>query len=118
MEKSTRLKLPIINQFVATIKVANEIPDDPNELAGIVNQLAKALKLQVVKSFYHRFSPSGVTYVAILAQSHLVIHTWPEYKTFHIDLVSCSDIVEDQVKEVLVDLFSEYSTEEINVVKV
>jgi len=36
------------------------------------------------------FSPKGITLVYILSESHLVIHTWPELGTAHIDLVTCS----------------------------
>ena len=37
----------------------------------------------------HQFSPQGVTATATLAESHISIHTWPEYGYFAADLFFC-----------------------------
>lgn len=37
----------------------------------------------------HQFSPHGVTATATLAESHIAIHTWPEYGYFAADLFFC-----------------------------
>lgn len=37
----------------------------------------------------HQFSPYGVTATATLAESHIAIHTWPEYGYFAADLFFC-----------------------------
>ena len=37
----------------------------------------------------HKFSPYGVTATATLAESHIAIHTWPEYGYFAADLFFC-----------------------------
>lgn len=41
----------------------------------------------------HRFSPEGVTGVAILAESHITVHTWPEtgYGAFDVFMCGASD---------------------------
>ena len=39
----------------------------------------------------HRFSPTGLTGVAILAESHITVHTWPEKKYGAFDVFLCGD---------------------------
>ncbi len=48
-----------------------------------------ATTLQVVA---HRFAPQGVTATAILAESHLSIHTWPEHGYAAADIFTCGDL--------------------------
>ncbi|AEF95931.1 adenosylmethionine decarboxylase [Methanotorris igneus] len=42
----------------------------------------------------HKFSPQGVTGVAVLAESHISIHTWPELGYAAIDVFTCGSHVE------------------------
>jgi len=44
----------------------------------------------VVQALSHNFPGTGLTCVLILAESHAVLHTWPETGTVHIDIFSCS----------------------------
>lgn len=44
----------------------------------------------VVQTASHRFPNSGQTCVLILAESHAVLHTWPESGTVNLDIFSCS----------------------------
>jgi S-adenosylmethionine decarboxylase len=48
------------------------------------------------------FTPQGITGVAVLAESHLVIHTWPEHGYAGAELFVCSPHVDlDKATEVL-----------------
>ncbi len=44
----------------------------------------------VVQAVSHNFPGAGLTCVVILAESHAVLHTWPETGTVNIDIFSCS----------------------------
>ena len=44
----------------------------------------------VVHSVSHNFPGKGLTCILILAESHAVLHTWPETGTVNIDIFSCS----------------------------
>jgi S-adenosylmethionine decarboxylase proenzyme len=44
----------------------------------------------VVEAVSHHFPGAGLTCVLILAESHAVLHTWPESGVVHIDIFSCS----------------------------
>ena len=39
----------------------------------------------------HKFDPYGVTAVALLAESHISIHTWPEKNMAVCDVFTCGD---------------------------
>ena len=39
----------------------------------------------------HKFQPQGVTCVAMLAESHISIHTWPEKGMAVCDVFTCGD---------------------------
>ncbi len=39
----------------------------------------------------HKFHPHGVTAIALIAESHVAIHTWPEYGYVAVDAFTCGD---------------------------
>ena len=43
-------------------------------------------RLQKLGEVYHDFSPAGFTGVACLSESHISIHTWPEFNKINIDI--------------------------------
>ena len=45
----------------------------------------------VIDDIFHQFSPQGVTGVVAIAESHLCIHTWPEYGYAAVDIFTCGD---------------------------
>ncbi len=51
----------------------------------------------IVESVFHLFSPHGVSGVVVIAESHLAIHTWPEYQYAAVDLFTCGDSVDPWV---------------------
>jgi S-adenosylmethionine/arginine decarboxylase-like enzyme len=59
------------------------------ELAGL-RLLLKGLDLAVVTEVHHVFANEGLTYVAILKESHFAIHTWPEHDLALLDLFVCT----------------------------
>ncbi|MGJ9457301.1 adenosylmethionine decarboxylase [Oceanobacillus sp. CF4.6] len=47
----------------------------------------------IVESVFHHFNPYGVSGAVIIAESHLTIHTWPEYGFASVDVYTCGDSV-------------------------
>lgn len=61
----------------------------------------------VVEKKFHMFSPYGVSGVVIISESHLAIHTWPEFGYAAVDLFTCGDSCDPMVAyEYLKDKFS------------
>ncbi|EHO78043.1 adenosylmethionine decarboxylase [Fusobacterium ulcerans] len=57
-------------------------------------EAAEAAKATIVKSVFHTFNPWGVSGVIVIEESHLTIHTWPEYKYAAVDLFTCGDMLD------------------------
>lgn len=100
------IDLPLNDHFVAWVVKEAGFPQSEKEVGILVDQLTLELGLMVVERCSYKFSPSGITYVAILSQSHLVIHTWPESKLLHVDIASCKTISESHLRRVLGNLFA------------
>lgn len=54
---------------------------------------AEKAKATVVESVFHMFNPYGVSGAVVISESHLTIHTWPEYGYASVDLFTCGDKV-------------------------
>ncbi len=58
----------------------------------------------VLGDSFHRFSPQGVSGVVVIAESHLSVHTWPEYGYAAVDVFTCGTTVDPQkAAEVLIE---------------
>jgi S-adenosylmethionine decarboxylase proenzyme len=65
-----------------------------SEVEQTMNQAALACGATIVQSAFHQFSPFGVSGVVVIAESHLAIHTWPEYGYASVDLYTCGDTID------------------------
>ena len=50
----------------------------------------------VLGESFHQFNPQGVSGVVIIAESHLFIHTWPEYGYAAADIFTCGNSVQPE----------------------
>lgn len=64
----------------------NDVP----ALEDIVRKAVEAGKLTLVKIWSHKFEPQGLSIVALIQESHIAIHTWPEYGLATVDIYTCS----------------------------
>jgi S-adenosylmethionine decarboxylase proenzyme len=62
---------------------------------------AQASQTTVVKSVFHPFTPQGISGVVVIEESHLSIHTWPEYGYAAVDFFTCGKGVPERAHEVL-----------------
>lgn len=54
-------------------------------------EAASLMQLTVVNTTIHEFSPIGISGVVVIEESHIAIHTWPEYEYVAIDIFTCND---------------------------
>jgi S-adenosylmethionine decarboxylase len=64
---------------------------------GALVEAAKRAHATIVDVVFHEFNPFGVSGVVVIAESHLSIHTWPEYRYAAVDIFSCGDILKPEV---------------------
>ena len=55
----------------------------------LIYKIAKAAKVEVLNISRHKFEPQGFTMVALLAESHMSFHTFPEKKVISFDFFTC-----------------------------
>ncbi len=59
----------------------------------VMVQAAIEAGAEVREVAFHKFSPQGVSGVVVISESHLAIHTWPEYGYAAVDVFTCGDNV-------------------------
>ncbi len=67
--------------------------DNVDVVKDILVKAAESVKATLVDVVCHRFSPYGVTGVAILAESHIAVHTWPEHGYAAADIFICGSVI-------------------------
>ncbi len=60
----------------------------------MLEDAARAARATVVESFIHQFNPYGVSGVVVISESHLTVHTWPEYGYAAVDIFTCGDTID------------------------
>ena len=66
-----------------------ELLDDLDHIRDSLIRAAHDLGAHVVGESFHQFSPQGVTGILSIAESHISIHTWPEYRYAAADIFNC-----------------------------
>ncbi len=73
---------------------------------GALVEAAKRARATIVDVVFHEFNPFGISGVVVIAESHLSIHTWPEYRYAAVDIFSCGDVLKpDVAADYLVEQF-------------
>jgi S-adenosylmethionine decarboxylase len=58
---------------------------------------ARACGATIVDVTFHEFNPFGVSGVVVIAESHLSIHTWPEYRYAAVDIFTCGEVIKPEL---------------------
>ena len=71
-----------------------------NNLEGVKGALVEAARraqATIIDVVFHEFNPFGISGVVVIAESHLSIHTWPEYRYAAVDIFSCGETLQPEV---------------------
>ncbi len=68
-------------QIIGKVEAVEQILVRAAEIAGV----------QVWSISFHRFNPNGVSGVVVISESHMSVHTWPEYGYAALDIFTCGD---------------------------
>ena len=69
----------------------SDLLDDIDFIKDILKKAATLAGATIIGETFHKFQPIGVTGVVSIAESHICIHTWPEYSYASVDIFSCGD---------------------------
>ncbi len=71
-----------------------DLLNDIEYLRTSLSDVARLIGATVIKDTFYQFTPQGVSGVVIIAESHLSIHTWPEFNFAAVDVFTCGDVIE------------------------
>lgn len=94
-------------QLVLELKECDKsLLDDLTYVRATMIRASEAVGATIVGESFHKFSPLGVTGVLSIAESHICIHTWPEFGYAAVDVFTCGDGFDPNVAaQVLVEGF-------------
>jgi len=64
----------------------------PSFFEKLLYKIAKKAKVTVLEISTHKFEPQGFTLVALLAESHMSFHTFPEKNVISFDFFTCAKV--------------------------
>jgi S-adenosylmethionine decarboxylase len=70
------------------------ILDNLDYLKRSLRETAELIGATVIGESFNRFNPHGVSGVVVISESHLCIHTWPEYCYAAVDVFTCGETVD------------------------
>lgn len=68
-----------------------DLLDDMDYVQQTLLNAAEATGATIIGKTFHKFAPQGVTGVVAIAESHVCIHTWPEYGYAAADIFTCGE---------------------------
>ncbi len=75
----------------------SEILKDLSAVREAMVAAARQAKATIVDVSFHEFSPFGISGMVVIAESHLSIHTWPEYGYAAVDVFTCGDVIKPEI---------------------
>ena len=78
--------------------------NDESFLRCILNRASKLANATVLNLISNKFEPQGVTAIALLEESHISIHTWPESNYSAVDIFTCGqNMMPELASQYLID---------------
>jgi S-adenosylmethionine decarboxylase len=75
---------------------------DADAIERLLRHGAEVVGATILHSYFHTFgSGQGITGVVLLAESHISIHTWPEYGFAAADIFMCGNAVPQRALDVI-----------------
>jgi S-adenosylmethionine decarboxylase len=81
-----------------------DVINDVAQVENILLTATRAAKASIISHNFHKFSPHGISGTVVIAESHVAIHTWPEYNYAAVDIFTCGEtidpwIIQEFIKE-------------------
>ncbi len=71
-----------------------ELMNDRDFIEEVMVSAAKHMRANIVSVDFHKFNPYGVSGVVVISESHLTIHTWPEFGYAAVDVFTCGTVID------------------------
>ena len=81
-----------VGEHIALDIIGTKKEYTPSFYEKLVYKIAKKAKVTVLEISKHKFEPQGFTLVALLAESHISFHTFPEKNIISFDFFTCAKV--------------------------
>ena len=71
---------------------SSSILDNYDKIKSIIERGAMESGATIIGSVFNKFVPCGVTGIVAISESHISIHTWPEFRYASLDIYTCGNI--------------------------
>lgn len=78
-------KVLVINMYGCDF---NEINSE-EKMMDVTKKIADVCKVHIIKTISHKFDPQGVSTLALISESHISFHTWPEKGYLNLVFYTC-----------------------------
>jgi S-adenosylmethionine decarboxylase len=86
-----------ITQVLAELYGCESVIEDAEMLVATARAASQAVKATIVGEITVRYVPHGLTVAVFLAESHIVLTTWPEYRLVLVDVLLCNPEMDHRV---------------------
>ena len=105
---------PVVDHKVAQLfGVPTDYVAQVSEAATRLGHVADLLHLTVIQEYAYEWRPQGITVVLLISESHISIHTWPEFSYAYVDIITCGKQLE--VADVLEALHVAFHPKQVQV---
>lgn len=102
---SPALRRGVGKHIIAECWDCNERIYSATSIREALEEAVKASGATLLRLIVHTFEPYGVSAVAIVSESHIFIHTWPEMRYIAVDVFTCGETFPEHALEVIRDYF-------------
>lgn len=95
-----------IHLIVEMHGVKSELLNDREALEQILTRAVEISGSTIIGKVFHSFSPHGVTGIIGIKESHISIHTWPEFGYAALDIFTCRSIDPNIILDYIVKSFN------------
>lgn len=103
-------------QLVVELWGCQDNLNDPEKIREGLREAVENARATLIDLQVHPFNPHGVSGVAMIAESHISVHTWPELGYVALDVFTCgSEVIPEAALEVFRRLFRPQRTSLIEI---
>lgn len=77
--------------------------DDLEFVRVLAREIANGLGATIMTDTHHVFRPQGISYVAVISESSISIHTWPEHGALTVDVFTSNEAADLAIMHAFVE---------------
>ena len=90
--------------------------DDTLLWEAIIDECVKLSNTTKVRNIvFHKFDGQGMTAFAVLGESHISVHTYPENEGYYMDVFSCKDFETQPILDLLQSMWGNHQIVKVTV---